>query len=500
MNQERPNPVQQTPHSALAIVRDRSFLWVLALGLMAGLVVPLTHALAGMQNGDGILTALISTQKLTWYFWGQDRLLNVIPALATFVSNVEWNLRLQIFLRAFFAFLAPAGILFFLNQSARFHIVAITLANCLLALTLGPDAVFNLYVENNPFGTSLVLFALSLGALHQGDNKIRWLLISTLLGFIAYATNFALLAFSFPLIALAICAKLLPRRQLFLFLIINAICIILAHLHSKHYGMSHTPFNKINISLLAIKAGYATVAGNIAWVSLLAVGLAALAWGRHARVAHYWTTVCLALGSIALIGILSCSFWAQQNNYVIRYYLIFLISISTCISYLITASLYKFLRDPKIYLGTLTGLFVIEITIGLHGFSSKYAEFVAEPWRADSQAIADVVVANKVQLVVGGFWDVWPAVFDSLAESGSNHDHEIYGAAFRGEVLRRRIQRLVLHEHGIRALCLKDTIEACTSAAMDGLQTPMTVVPDSVKGVTIAGKPMLLMTMTFTSS
>ena len=87
---------------------------IILSGIVAGAILPLTHALAGYQDGDGILTSLISTQKLTWYVWGQDRLLNFIPALASPFSDVETNLRVQVFLRSFFAYLAPLGILVFL--------------------------------------------------------------------------------------------------------------------------------------------------------------------------------------------------------------------------------------------------------------------------------------------------------------------------------------------------------------------------------------------------
>jgi len=40
-------------------------LLIILSGIVAGAVLPLTQALAGFQDGDGILTSLISTQKLT---------------------------------------------------------------------------------------------------------------------------------------------------------------------------------------------------------------------------------------------------------------------------------------------------------------------------------------------------------------------------------------------------------------------------------------------------
>jgi len=103
-----------SPKTLLHNRRDVAFL--IAVAILAGLTFPLTTILAGTQNADGVITALISTQKLTWYFWGQDRFLNFIPALAMPIVDVEWNLRFQIFLRTFFAFLAPLGVLYFFSQ------------------------------------------------------------------------------------------------------------------------------------------------------------------------------------------------------------------------------------------------------------------------------------------------------------------------------------------------------------------------------------------------
>jgi hypothetical protein len=487
-SQHKTKTTRQTPSTT----HDHGFAWIIALGVIAGLIIPMTGLLAGSQNSDGVLPGLISTQKLTWYFWGQDRLLNFIPAIASPIADVEWNLRVQIFLRASLAFLAPAGLLYFFNQSPRFIAFAIVLANFLIAMTFGSQALFNLYVENNPFGTSLVLLALSLATLRRGDTRMRWVLASLLMGFFAYATNFALLAISFPVIIIAFLTQTLPRKQLLVFFSMNVLCVILAYEHSKHFGYGKTPFNQLSISRHAVFAGYLSVAENVSWISLLILGLFAAIFGWLARSLHFLPALLVMAASVALIGVLSCSTWTQINDHHIRYYITFVISFISATSYLFSASMYPFLRSRSLDIPFSATLLFVELATKFHGISPDYAQLIDTPWRSRSRAVAEAAVANKAQLIVGGFWDVWPAVFDSIALSS---DSDVYGAAPRADVLTSRIQRLARDEHGIRAICFHTTITACEDDASSGLHVQASVVPGSANRITVVDRQMLLVTM-----
>jgi hypothetical protein len=478
----------------LPAARDLGIVWIVALGVLAGVLIPVTGLLAGSQDGDGILTALISTQKLTWYFWGQDRLLNFIPAIASPIANIEWNLRIQIFLRAFFAFLAPTGLLYFFNQSTRFIAFAVALTNFLIALTFSSQALSNLYVEPNPFGTSLVLLALSLAAFRQGDTKVRWVLASLLVGFFAYATNFALLSYSFPVIGIAFLTGTLPRRQLLGFFVINIFCVMLAYEHSKHFGHGITPFNRLHISGEAVAGGYLSVAANVSWMSLLALGLFAIVFGCLVHPPHFMSALLMMVASIALIGILSCSIWTQINNYHIRYYIVFVISFISAISYLFSVWLYPILRNRRLDIPSSATLLFVEVAFKLHGISPDYAQLINMTWRNRSRAVAEAAVINRAQLIIGDFWDVWPAVLDALTLSS---DGKVYGATFRGDELTRRIQRLAQDEHGIRVICFHTTIAACEDDASSGLHVQTSVVPGSANKITVENREMLLATMTF---
>ncbi|MBE1159173.1 hypothetical protein [Dyella acidiphila] len=488
------------PATAASVTRDISAFWLIAMGVLAGVVFPLTSLLAAKQNADGILPALMSTQKLTWYYWDQDRFLNLLPALAWPIPDVEWNLRLQVFLRAFFSFLAPLGILYFFSQSRRLLIPAVALANCIMGLSFAWPALFNLYVECNPFGTSMTLLALALFTLRRGEGRIGWLLLSVLIGTVAYATNIALLAMSLPLIGLSWVTGTLPRKQAFTFLLINIASIVLAYLHSKHFGSGLTPINELAISWEAIKAGYQSVAANVSTAALLVLSVCAMAWGIYAKAPHRYAIVLLVLGSAALVGVLSCSIWPQINTYHIRYYIVFLIAIVAADSYLIVHGLLSLRKLPIPVLPVAAGLLCVEIFIGLHGFSSNYSKLVDNMWLPRSQAVAQTAHAQHAQLIIGDYWEAWPAAFEAnaLFPQWKNRYAQTYGASWRAAILSARIQRIA-GQHGIRALCMKNDLAFCQSMTTMAMHVQATIVPGTVQDITVAGVPMLLMNVTLAS-
>ncbi len=71
--------------------------WLLVPLVIVGLTALAGHRLLRLANADALLPGLFSTQEMTWFYWGQDRLANVLPLLATPVQDLRWNLALQLF-------------------------------------------------------------------------------------------------------------------------------------------------------------------------------------------------------------------------------------------------------------------------------------------------------------------------------------------------------------------------------------------------------------------
>src|ERR1700730_7810104 len=89
-------PANQTQHFFLAG----------AVGLTAVLIT-WSRPYCSSHNADSVLAAIISVTKVTWYYWGQNRLGNLLPFLTSWIPSVEPNFMAQVFLRATLASLSP---------------------------------------------------------------------------------------------------------------------------------------------------------------------------------------------------------------------------------------------------------------------------------------------------------------------------------------------------------------------------------------------------------
>ncbi len=71
------------------------------------------------HDGDSFLPVLMSLQRLTVFFWGQNRFGNVVPFIASWVRDVELNFQLQVLLRALGTASVPLLMLVFLGFRNR---------------------------------------------------------------------------------------------------------------------------------------------------------------------------------------------------------------------------------------------------------------------------------------------------------------------------------------------------------------------------------------------
>jgi hypothetical protein len=85
------NP-QSNPKSAAAEPTRRDVVALLVIGTAASLLLMFSPQYCNMQSGDSLIFVFASLKKLTWYYWGQDRLLNLVPAVTSFIRDPEANL------------------------------------------------------------------------------------------------------------------------------------------------------------------------------------------------------------------------------------------------------------------------------------------------------------------------------------------------------------------------------------------------------------------------
>jgi hypothetical protein len=489
---------------------DWHSIWLILAALLAGVLIPLTRALAGLQDGDGLLTSIISTDGLTWYFWGQDRLANTLPAIASVISDSDLNLRAQLFMRACFAWTAPFGILVFFSRSPRFLLLGTALANVILVWCLSNYPLFNIYVQHNPFGTSMVAFGLAHLLVRRSG---FWpLLPSLLLCLVAYATNFALMLLSAPLVFFMLLLRPAERRVLLTFSVLNVLAIGAAYFHAQAFGEHATSFI-IAPTLEGILAAFASVAGSmlpIAAAVVLAISAIChsllAGQGQRSRTVPYgrFALSMLVLTAALITAVLGTTGWLKMNGYNIRYFTPVLTLLATAGAMAMTAgALHYFPRGlQRRYAAPLfMAISLGALLVGLDQFGPGYSELIAPPWRAPAKAVAKVAIRDDARLIIGDFWDVWPVVYEVHRERGSAgiRENPIFGGAYRGHPMSPAIVKAMQGPQPHVALCLMPTARACIDHARTFTQIPADVQIDILRQqpIQIAGQQWIEMELRF---
>lgn len=454
-----------------------AWLLILLCAVAAGVFLPLTRNLAGIQDGDGILTALMSTQHLTWYFWGQDRLLNLLPAIASPVTDIEWNLRLQVFLRSFFAYLSPIGFLVFFSRSPRFLLLATAITNIILLSALSAYGQFNVYVQHSMFCTSLVLFGLAYLLMHANLPAVVKLVLVALICALMYATNYALLVYALPFTVLMIIANWPNKVRYMAFFACNCIGVVLANLHGKYFGERSTEFG-ISPSLEALTTSLGIIYEHVNIVVIIVAVFVAGALYRRAHVSKPLVLLAGVAAAGGMILVVCSATWVQMNLYNIRYFLTSIIVFAAVLGAVIAAAMLRWNVSTGRLAGVSLALIAAGIIFALGSFNSSYSTLVGAPWRASSDAVGEAVVQQKARLVIGGYWDVWPTVYAAEKYEQQHHlpDFKVFGGAYKGHPMEQAFVEQTAGKGDQVAICYLDSASACVNEARAQLRIPETVI------------------------
>ncbi|MCF5632867.1 hypothetical protein GIV53_27110, partial [Pseudomonas syringae] len=332
---------------------------------------------------------------------GQDRLLNFIPALASPFTDVETNLRVQVFFRSMFAYLSPLGILIFFNRSPKFLLVAIAITNIILLACLSQYAQFNFYVQHNTFGTSLVMLALAYALTYSQLPKAVIAVIALFVCSLAYATNYALLTYAIPVIFLLGVLRWPFWKRYLSFFVINCLAVLIARYHSQTYGVAPTELGLL-ISPQAVIDALHVIYQNLnlgAFLLFLAIALICYQIAAEKKFLELSGVLCVAL---AIVVLLANTLWVQMNLHNVRYFLTSELIIASVFGLVITRTLMLGQYKYALLIPGLALVYCIFVPLG--GFTATYKELVGAPWRSNSKAVADLAVKEKAEVINGTYW------------------------------------------------------------------------------------------------
>ena len=466
-------------------------LWV-SVAVMAALIIPLRYAIG--QNSDGLLQTLISLQHLTFFFWEQERFANLLPWLASFITDPTANVEFQLALRIGLGVAAP--LLFCVPGAPGGDCLAAgraTLLATALMLAFVPQRfIHELFVEASPYGTSFALggFALLLftgAAWRRGGAAIALRSAGLLLSLAAYLVNASLVLFTAPLFAAQ--AVLLGSRLAMEFGVASAIAglgtAVAVGLTAAGTPAGSMRFGESTIGLtyyaseLTRKPGiFLAAMGALLLLALMVEQTA----GRPSDRAFARNGAVLIVTFVIGLFEISLSSWVILN-YMHPRYLVPLYVLMAAVGALSVLNLVERVsaRSAVRNMVTLGVCVALLMVAGLRKPEQLPLEngVVAAPFRPLAAAIADTVTQGRLDGVAGDYWTVWPGVF--LAEQQA-HDSgaaagNVFGLTYRGRARRQAMTARLFARGQLKIACVDlPNAEACRGVAAEVLGLPSLTV------------------------
>ena len=382
--------------------------------------------LHAFQGADSIVPVLVSLQRWTPFFWGQDRFGMLIPLVAMPLRHPLANMVVQAWVLCVAALLAPFVVARYLDTTGLRWFTAGATANVLLLLMARPEAQFDWLVVQ-PYALSIALAAAALLAADAGGTAAT--LLSIVLMLLAHWVNVGVFLLISPLIALR-------RRAVARAAVVTgcaiAVGFALTRLSPYRTPTAVLPFSEWPQawSELAGKAptAFVNVAAPAAAVIATAFGAAMLFARSSDRQPLKDASVACGVGLIYWLAT-GTSRWVQINFSFPRYIYPSLLMFSLSAGFVAAALL-------RARIGWVRGpVAVVLLTATAIDYGLPSPGRVRSTIDQQLGALTSDVITSGATVIGGNYWKVWPAVFHANLtthrQGGSRR--EVYGLTYRSE-------------------------------------------------------------------
>jgi hypothetical protein len=398
---------------------------------------------AEIPNSDSILFSIISLQKLTPYYWAQNRLGNLLPFLASPIGNIELNIYLQVWLRAFAAAMTPAFLVFVLRPRMPL-VLSFSAALAFVFLFMRHIAIVPYWLDGSPYALSLMICCASAFVLTSAPWPVSVRApFSLLTALVASWVNIGIIVVTAPIFALFAVFKWSATYAVLLAIALAA--FVFERIHSKFYGETayegfvFDPALQIDgLSSAISRSVYATP------LAIVAVLLLIFLW--RCRTKGSSNLLLLLLAGFATILVTSLTVWFKINEFHPRYLSLPLTLVVGALG-LSTAQL---IYDASSRMRPLVVAASILLAIGACVWSvqPRFPRKLIDP---STEALADVAIRSNIHLIVGDYWRVWPAVFEIISRRNSD---DTYGLGPRGHIMLTELRGKLAADP--RFICIDD--------------------------------------------
>jgi hypothetical protein len=447
-------------------------------------------------NADTILQSVMSLQNVTLYYWGQNRLLNILPFITSLISDPSTNLASILFLTSlsFYGFLYLLSYLLSAildvkdsNSIATKVFVIFTVAFIFIFKT---HAIYEIAIGQIAYSlsalllisASLIFYSKKLAAICK-----PYLIIGFLMLILAIGLNpSALILGFFITLVTASYRKKLNLNDLF-FLSVNAISFFSWNLISRRYGnFGNFPYNKFTIetALSGFDKSFGAIINTLNLpiiFSLIFIACAIFAshiilvkkvnTTNNSRLISYMTlsAIVFAIGWLVLF---SSNKWVEMNGFAWRYYIYSIFAIFLIVIIHLTSFISKINRKLSSSITVVTSFF------GIYYLYSPVVKF------SDYKIFknADDLTNRGSHFYAGDYWIVWPSVMRDMMSG-----YESYGLAYRAHsncnnVTSTAFQKIKDFGY-IEVFCLRAESSQCIEQVKSVVPLFVSKIQPSINGV-----------------
>lgn len=449
----------------------------LLLSALAALCLTFSSALCGQHAADSLLGALMSLDRLTWFYWAQDRLGNLIPAMAWVIRDPEWNMTAQVLIRTFSTNVGLLMLVLFL--SPRRIVLKWLCALAVLLVAFNPIGRQAFWIEGQPYGPSLALVLLAWIA-HRaaGGRPLPQAAGLHLAGLAvmatAYYVNQSLLLVTVPLWAGVL---VLFRRRIDAVMLASALLgywLAKVHVRWATAGGTSAKYGTLTPSLDSLWKSFDQL---VAFFDMRIVGalvLAAAAAGLLSALTrpaedreHLLRAAVMAASALAAAAVVSQIDWVRISLYSVRYFQVYVVMIAAAaVSVLVDVVADRLPAGrPKAVAGSLSAGLAAYLIASATFPLDLQCEFRDRVRFAGILKGIELSRENDARLYLGSYWYVWSAIY---ADRVRDRDVPVFGLAPRWEVLADRLH--AAHPPGVdhAGVCFEKSAEICATYLAHG--------------------------------
>jgi hypothetical protein len=419
-------------------------------------------------NADVIINSVMSLQKVTLFYWGQNRLLNVLPFIGRLFREVVLNLY---FLLIFTTLCHYLLLLLFIkvvldvseNVDGNFVLLkGFTLLSLLFLVVLKGQSIFSIAIAHIEYPLPVLLVGVPfLYATEKRFSFYLWLALSSFCIFLATGLNHSIILLTLALVSAYLMYTKILNYRVILLGIVSLVAVIVWSFISSCYGS--VPYSEFSVHQLhtgiisvisSLSDAFILLYFALVLIVFLSCEILDIVLNLH-RISQPLRLPEFALKTTGFFClswlIFFCSNkWVAMNQYNYRYFTFLIYGI---IIYFTFHTL-KILNIIGMRLSWIvTGLSFLFLLVTLwSGFVplGNYSVFRA----------VESLVPDHYQLYAGDYWLVWPAVFRDMMTGKPS-----FGLSYRGDGNRegaKAFVKLQLSERGsFSVICLNDKIDNC---------------------------------------